>query len=93
MYLLATGKFIDRSKIEALRKDEIEKSRALEREGVLLSAYRRSDGEGVVVILQVDSVEQARARTGELPFVKNGVLAFEFAEIAPIDLSTGMTNR
>jgi hypothetical protein len=46
MYLLATGKFIDRSKIEALRKDEIEKARALEREGVLLSAYRRSDGEG-----------------------------------------------
>ncbi len=41
MYLLAIGKFIDRSKIEALLKDEIEKVHALEREGVLLSAYNR----------------------------------------------------
>ncbi len=84
MYLLATGKFIDRSKIEALLKDEIEKVHALEHEGVVLSAYRRSDGEGVVLTLQVDSVEQARARTSELPFAKNGVLAFEFAEILPL---------
>jgi uncharacterized protein YciI len=84
MYLLATGKFIDRPKIEALVKYEIDKVQALERDGVLLSAYKRSDGEGVVLILQVDSVEQARARTGELPFAKNGVLAFEFAEIAPL---------
>jgi uncharacterized protein YciI len=84
MYLLATGKFLDRSKIEALLKDEIEKVHALEREGVLLSAYRRSDGEGVVLTWQVDSVEQARARTRELPFAINGVLAFEFAEIAPL---------
>jgi uncharacterized protein YciI len=84
MYVLATGKFIDRSKIEALVKDEMEKVRALEREGVLLSAYRRNDGEGVVVIWQVDSVDQARARTSELPFAKNSVLAFEFAEILPL---------
>jgi uncharacterized protein YciI len=84
MHLLATGKFIDRSKIEALLKDEIEKVHALEREGVLLSAYRRSDGEGVVLTWQVDSVEQARARTSELPFVRNGVLGFEFAEILPL---------
>ena len=84
MYLLATGKFIDRSKIEALVKDEIEKVHALKREGVVLSAYRRSDSEGVVLILQVDSVDQARARTSELPFAKNGVLAFEFAEILPL---------
>jgi uncharacterized protein YciI len=84
MYVLATGKFIDRSKIEALVKDEMEKVRALECDGVLLSAYRRSDSEGVVVIWQVDSVDQARARTSELPFAKNGVLAFEFAEIVPL---------
>ncbi|MDB5580504.1 MAG: hypothetical protein JWR80_5680 [Bradyrhizobium sp.] len=84
MYLLATAKFIDRSKIAALVKHEMEKVRALEREGVVLSTYRRSDGEGVVAIMQVDSVEQARARTGELPFVRNGVLAFEFAEIEPL---------
>ena len=84
MYVLATGKFIDRSKIGALVKAEMEKVRALEREGVLLSAYRRSDGEGVVVTWQVDSVDQARAHTSELPFAKNGVLAFEFAEIAPL---------
>jgi uncharacterized protein YciI len=84
MYLLATGKFIDRSKIEALLKDEIEKVHALEHEGVVLSAYRRSDGEGVVLMLQVNSVEQARACTGELPFAKNGVLTFEFAEILPL---------
>jgi hypothetical protein len=38
----------------------------------------------VVLILQVDSVDQARARTSELPFAKNGVLAFEFAEILPL---------
>jgi hypothetical protein len=37
----------DRSKIKALVKDEIEKVHALEREGVVPSAYRRSDGEGV----------------------------------------------
>jgi hypothetical protein len=48
MYVLATGKFIDRSEIEALRKDEIEKLHALEREGVVLSAYRRNDDEGVL---------------------------------------------
>jgi uncharacterized protein YciI len=84
MYVLATGKFIDRSKIETLLKDEIEKIRALEREGVLLSAYRRRDGEGAVVTWQVDSVDEARARASELPFAKNGVLAFEFAEILPL---------
>ena len=84
MYLLATGKFIDRSKIQALLKDEIEKVHALGRDGVLLSAYRRSDGDGVVLIWQVDSVDQARARTSELPFAKNGVLAFDFTEIAPL---------
>jgi len=74
MYVLATGKL----------KDEMEMVRALEREGVLLSAHRRSDGEGVVVTWQVDSVDQARARTSELPFAKNGVLAFEFVEIAAL---------
>jgi hypothetical protein len=84
MYLLATGTFIDHAKIKALVKDEIEKVHALAREGVLLSAYRRTDGEGVALTWQVDSVEQARARTSELPFAKNGVLAFEFAEIAPL---------
>jgi hypothetical protein len=84
MHLLATGTFIDRSKIDALVKDEIEKVHALEHEGVLLSAYRRSDGEGVVLTWKVDNLDQARARTSELPFAKNGVLAFEFAEIAPL---------
>jgi hypothetical protein len=38
----------------------------------------------VVLTWKVDNLDQARARTSELPFAKNGVLAFEFAEIAPL---------
>jgi hypothetical protein len=84
MYFLATGVFTDRSKLGPLLQAERDKLHELQREGVVPSAYYRPDGGGVVLIVQVPNVEDAHRRMGELPFVKVGLLVFEFVELIPL---------
>jgi uncharacterized protein YciI len=84
MYFLATGVLTDRSKLKPLLQAERDKLHELQRESVVPNAYYRPDGGGVILILQVPSLEEARRRMGELPFVKAGLLVFEFVEVAPL---------
>ena len=84
MYFLATGVFTDRTKLKPLLQAEREKLHELQGDGVVASAYYRPDGGGVVLILQVPNVEEAHRRMGELPFVKAGLLVFDFVELAPL---------
>ena len=83
MYLLATGTYTDPSKLPALLQSEIEKVRELREQGLLLRGYRHADGSGVFLVLKAESVEEAREKTGQLPFVKAGLLKIAFAEITP----------
>jgi uncharacterized protein YciI len=84
MFVLATGTFTDRSKLAPLITAEVERVHQLRHEGVILSAYRRTDGLGTVLILQAASIADARERLSQLPFVQAELMMLELAELAPL---------
>jgi uncharacterized protein YciI len=84
MYVLATSTFTDRSKLAPLVKAEVERVHQLRHEGVIAQAFRRSDGGGTVLILQVASIDEARDKLGQLPFSQAGLMAIEYAELVPL---------
>jgi hypothetical protein len=84
MNLLALGTFHDRSKLGPLLKSETEQVHALRDQGFVLAGYRRVDSTGAVLILKVDTLQQAKELLAQLPFAKAGLLTFEFVEIAPV---------
>ena len=60
MYVLASGTFTERDKLAPLLTDEIAKVRQLRDRGIIPRPYRRADGSGVELLLDVSSVEDAR---------------------------------
>jgi uncharacterized protein YciI len=84
MYVLATTTFTDRSKLAPLIKAEVEHVHQLRHEGVITQAFRRVDGTGAVLVLQVDSLEEAEHKLAQLPFAQAGLMTMEYAELAPI---------
>jgi hypothetical protein len=84
MHVLATGTYTNPGKLDGPLAEEIHKIQELRKEGVVLSGYRRADGIGVFLVLQVASLEEARKRTDEFPFVKAGLLHIDFTEVTPL---------
>lgn len=84
MYVLATGTFTDRSKLAPLIKAEVAHVHQLRHEGVVTQAFRRTDGLGAVLILQVDNLAEAHDKLSQLPFMQAGVMTVEYAELAPL---------
>ncbi|WP_376093309.1 hypothetical protein ACE7GA_25280 [Roseomonas sp. CCTCC AB2023176] len=52
--------------------------------GAIEQWYFRPGDAGVVVILNAHDVASARAILERLPFVRDGVLSFEYVELAPL---------
>jgi hypothetical protein len=83
MYVLASGKFPDSSKLGPLLTAEVKKLHALRDEGIVKGAYRHADHSGVELILESESVETAKARLADLPFSEAGLITFRYSEIDP----------
>jgi uncharacterized protein YciI len=84
MFVLVVSAFGDPQKVAPLVKAEIEKVHELQREGVVIGAYRRADGAGVIMILKTDNLQAAQEAASQLPLAKAGLLTFDFAELLPL---------
>jgi hypothetical protein len=51
--------------------------------GVVREIYFRQDRPGAVMVLECESVEQAKKITNGLPLVKAGLISFEFIPLGP----------
>jgi hypothetical protein len=66
------------------RDEETRVLNELRAEGVVTSAFLRTDGQGLVGIVQGTDLADVKTHVGRLPFVANGLLAFEYAEVVPL---------
>ncbi len=53
-------------------------------DGKIEQFWYRSDAPGVVFLMNVDSVEQARETVGTLPLVTDGFAKYEFIPVGPL---------
>ena len=84
MYVLASGTFTERDKLAPHLTDEIAKVHQLRDRGIIPRPYRRADGSGVELLLDVSSFEDAREQLSQLPLAKAGLLAFDFTELVEL---------
>jgi uncharacterized protein YciI len=84
MYFFVTGTMIDPDKVAEYRDEETRVLNELRAKGVVTSAYLRTDGQGLVGIVQGTDLADVKTHMGRLPFVANGVTAFEYAEVVPL---------
>jgi hypothetical protein len=52
-------------------------------DGTMREILRRSNGKGAILVMEVDSEDQARAICADLPFAKQGMLSFDFYAALP----------
>ena len=72
-------------KAHELQQQEARRVWELYTESKVREIYFRKDRPGGVLVLECDSVEQAREILGTLPMVKNGLTQFEFIPVGPYD--------
>ncbi|MHA3024239.1 hypothetical protein ACXPWS_28690 [Mycobacterium sp. BMJ-28] len=84
MYFFVTATMNDPDSGTDLRDEESRILKELRAEGVVVSAYLRTDGLGLVGIVQGANLADVRTNLGRLPFVANGLMAFEYVEIVPL---------
>jgi len=53
-------------------------------DGKMEQFWFRGDTPGVVFLMSVESVDEAKARIGALPLAADGILAFEFIPVGPL---------
>jgi len=53
-------------------------------DGKIEQFWYRSDKPGVVFLMNVDSVDAAKAATGALPLVTEGIAEYEFLPLGPL---------
>jgi len=75
---------IDRAQILKVMPDEVRETVKLYLEGKIQQWYARSDGKGVVFILNCSSVAEAKALTDTLPLSKNKLADFEYMPLGPL---------
>lgn len=75
---------IDRAQILKVMPDEVRETVKLYLEGKIQQWYARSDGKGVVFILNCSSVAEAKAMTDTLPLAKNKLADFEYVPLGPL---------
>ena len=72
------------AKRKALRPAHLERLKRLESEGKLVLAGPFADRSGSLIIIEADSIEEARAFIQKDPYVEHGV--FEKVEVRPFTL-------
>ena len=74
---------VTEEKIKAVMKEELKTAWEHYKQGYVREWYFRQDRPGVVLVLECDSLEQARAMTDELPLAKAGLVEFELIPLGP----------
>ncbi|MDT0469264.1 YciI family protein [Streptomyces gibsoniae] len=82
MYLHVTGTVTATDGLAAHSEEEARVLRELKADGIVLSAFRRHDGPGAFLVVEADSLQDAEAELGRLPYVANGLLTFDYVEIS-----------
>ncbi|WP_329535466.1 YciI family protein [Streptomyces sp. NBC_01450] len=71
----------EREQLVPHAEEEARVLRRLKADGVVLCSFRRTDKPGAFLIVEADSLDSARERLDQLPYVANGLLTFEFIEV------------
>jgi hypothetical protein len=87
MKILAIGSIIkppsDEQRAELMPK-EVPHTLKLYLDGTVDQYWFRQDKPGPVFLMNVDSIEKAKAVIGEMPLVKAGFAAYEFIPVGPL---------
>jgi ABC-type tungstate transport system permease subunit len=75
---------IDRAQVAKVMPSEVRETMKMYLDGKISQWYARSDGKGVVFILNCASVAEAKALTDTLPLSKNNFATFEFIALTPL---------
>jgi hypothetical protein len=85
--ILALGhvvKGIDRSAMMPVMKDEVPATLKLYLDGTLDQFFYRNDGGGVVFLLNVKTVEEARTILEKLPLGQHHMMEFDLIPVGPL---------
>ena len=74
----------ERAQIMKVLPDEVRATLKLYLDGKIQQWYSRSDGRGVVFILNCASAAEAKALMDELPLSKANLATFEFTALSPL---------
>ena len=86
MKILAMGQLgegVTMADLAPYQHAELRRAWQLYSDGVIREQYTRTDGPGVVLMLEAADLEQARATLDSLPMVAAGVLAFDVMSLGP----------
>ena len=75
---------VDRTAIMKVMPDEVRDTVKLYLDGKIQQWYSRSDGRGVVFILNATSAADAKALMDTLPLVKANLVTFDYMPLAPL---------
>ena len=75
---------IDRAEIDKVLPEEVRATLKLYLDGKIQQWYARSDGRGVIFILNVTTDADAKAITDTLPLAKAGLATFEYTPLGPL---------
>lgn len=82
--MLRVGEGANIAEIRKTMPAEIRATVQLYLEGRIVQWFSRSDGRGVVFILNCQSVEEAKALLSQLPLVKEHGASFDFVALSPL---------
>ncbi len=77
------GDRFSEAEFAALVDAEIAQARALYADGFIRQIWHRGDVGGACILLEADSLEQARARLHTLPMVRTGMLEVSIVPLVP----------
>jgi hypothetical protein len=84
MYFFVTATLDQPDKVADYREEETRVLDELRAEGVVRSAFLRTDGRGLVGIVQGTDLAEVKMHLARLPFVAHGVMSFDYAEVEPL---------
>jgi hypothetical protein len=82
--MLRVGEGANLGQIRQTMPAEIRATVRLYLDGRIAQWYSRSDGRGVVFLLNCQSVEEAKTLLGQLPLVKEHGATFEYVALSPL---------
>jgi hypothetical protein len=75
---------IERAQVTKVMPEEVRVTLKMYLDGKIQQWYARSDGKGVVFILNCATVAEAKALTDTLPLSKNNLANFEYTALGPL---------
>jgi muconolactone delta-isomerase len=84
MYFFATGSILDPSQMAGLQDEEDGTLDQLRDEGTVKEAFRFVEKHGVIGIFEGPSLQAVQEQIGRLPFVRHGVMTFDYSEVVEL---------